>query len=76
MEDAYQIELRSKANEGETKQKKKTKKIIDLKGKQNFKSLACDHSDMLLSVCVDMTGRHVGETLWWVFLLRKNKNDN
>lgn len=34
-EDAGRLELRSKVNEGEMKEIKKTKKIIDLKGNQN-----------------------------------------
>lgn len=34
-EDAGRLELRSKVNEGEIKEIKKTKKIIDLKGNQN-----------------------------------------
>lgn len=38
MEDAYQLELRSKDDEGETKENKKTKKIIDLKGNKNLKT--------------------------------------
>ena len=31
-EDAYKLELRSKADEGETNENEKTKKIIELKG--------------------------------------------
>ena len=34
-EDDYKLELRSKAEEGETNENEKTKKIIDLKGTIN-----------------------------------------
>ena len=38
-EDTHKLELRSKIDEGETTENEKTKKVIDLKGKKQFKYL-------------------------------------
>ena len=42
-EDSHKLELRSKADEGETNENEKTKKIIDLKGNLNKWSILSNY---------------------------------